>query len=75
MTDEKPLIAAADVTEEILLMAEDVHDGWYADERNIDWEGFIDRLERHSERDWGSQMDSPAINKVKRHIREIRKAG
>lgn len=72
MSDDRPVLAAADVTADLLKTAEDVFEGFFDDDQPIDWGGFIDRLERWSERDWGNQIDSPAIRKVQRHIRAHR---
>lgn len=59
-------------TDAILRAAEDVHDEWFSEGR-IDWQEFIDRLERHTGVDFGSDMDSTLIRAVKRHISRYRK--
>lgn len=59
----------------ILAEAEEVFNGWYANSERIDWQDFIDRLEEHTDFDFGSDMGSPLINKVKSHIRRYRKLG
>ena len=59
----------AEVTPEVLGLAEDAEDGWYPGQ--MDWDSFWDRLE-----DYGVSIldpDSPAARKIQRHIREIRK--
>lgn len=48
--------------------AEEVYDGWYADQR-VDWEDFVDRLEAHLGRDLGESMLSPEIKAMKAHVR------
>lgn len=65
------VIDRTDVTEEVLEAAEDICCSWYADER-IDWEDFIDRLERETGGDFGDSMLSPAIKAIQRHIRAHR---
>lgn len=50
---------------------ESVHDGQYSEGR-IDWEDFIDRLEGHG-LDLGESMDSPAIQRIKAIVREMRR--
>ena len=71
---------AEDVTPEILTAAEGVFDGWFADEKSIDWENFLDRLdgmrlEDDSRVNLGNDMESPAIKKIKAHIRAYRRLG
>lgn len=64
------IITAADVTAECLQAAEDIHDGFYGQEEHIDWYSFLDRLESYG---WSAQtVDSPAVNKIKRHISKIK---
>lgn len=78
MSDERwtPIVSAADVTEEILTMAEDAAEGYALDDSGrIDWECAIDRLDglelRDGSRiDLGSSIDSPAIRKIKREVRK-----
>lgn len=70
------IVEADDVTEEVLDAAEYAEE-WFVDER-IDWEEFIDRMDNvelpdGTLIDMGDSMDSPAIRKIKRHIREMRK--
>lgn len=79
MSLEKPVRdvrEASDVTDTILGWAEEIYDGWYADDDRIDWEDFIDRLCK-----WGDNPDDPwdidsyacpAVEKIKRHIRQYR---
>jgi hypothetical protein len=64
---------AEEMTEsEIMDAAESIHDGWYADS-SIDWEDFIDRLEASTEFDFGNDIDSPLIRRVKAHVRKYRR--
>ena len=71
---------AAQVTEEILDIAQDTEEGWFGDSARIDWEDFIDRmdgtdLKDGTRLDLGDQIDSPAIRKIKRHVRTLREMG
>lgn len=72
VTDREQEKARAAEEEKLFTVAESIYDGWYADAR-IDWEDFIDRLEAASNIDFGSDMDSPLIRRVKAHIRKYRK--
>lgn len=70
---------AQDVTDEILEIAEDVHDSYFDDESPIDWEDFIDRMVKQGYLKDGTKLefetyDNPAISKIKKHIREYRRA-
>lgn len=73
---------AADVTEPLLKMAEEIHDGWHANDPTMDWESFWSRLESwtldsHDGRhlDLGSGDNTPAMRKIQRHVRAIRRIG
>lgn len=59
----------------VLAQAEELSDCLYSDGQRIDWEYFIDRMERHTNWDFGSTMDSPDIRRLQRHIRAYRKNG
>lgn len=50
---------------------ESVFDGWFS-EGPIDWEDFLDRLEKGSTYDLGDSLDSPAIRRIKAIVRELR---
>lgn len=68
---------AADVTDEILRLAEEVYDGWFDDDEPIDWEEFIDRLCKMGYLADDTRLefdtyDCPAVSKIKRHIRNYR---
>lgn len=68
---------AADVTDEMLGLAEEVYDGWFDSDEAIDWEEFIDRLCNMGYLADGTKLefdtyDCPAVNKIKRHIRNYR---
>lgn len=52
---------------ELLLAAESIYDGWYADQR-IDWEDFLDRLEAQGF-DIGDDLLSPKVKRIKAHVR------
>lgn len=76
MTTNRPISAAADVTPEILEIAESVVDGWYADGR-VDWEDFVDRMDDVEladgmRTDFGEDMNSPAVRKIKSYVRKYR---
>lgn len=65
---------AADVTAEMLTLAEFIFDGWFADGNSIDWVDFLDRmdgrtLDDDSTLDLGPAASSPAVEKIKRHVR------
>lgn len=69
---------ASDVTEEILLIAEEISDSWFDADERIDWESFIDRLCKWGDLKDGTKLDfeeynNEAINKIKKHIREYRR--
>lgn len=73
----KMLRTAEDVTPEILAAAEEVESGWFGD-RPIDWDDFIDRLCAEYGGDDSfdiDQYDNPAIRKIQRHIRQMRRMG
>ena len=64
------ITTASDVTEKCLQDAEDIFDGYFSSGENIDWGSFLDRLETYG---WSSPtIESPAVNKIKRHISKIR---
>lgn len=68
-----------DITQSVLDDAEEVYDGWFADESRIDWEAFIDRLAvdygNHATEPYDVESyDSPAVRKIQRHIRELAKS-
>lgn len=68
---------AADVTDEIIELAQGINDGWY-DDRKIDWTDFLDRidgkrLEDGSKIDLSEDLGCPAIKKIKAEIRAYRK--
>jgi hypothetical protein len=69
---------AADVTDEILSLAEDTAESWFSNEERIDWEEFIDRLCNEGYLKDGTRLefeeyDNAAINKIKKHVREYRR--
>lgn len=64
----RTVIAAKDVTQDLLDEAFSIVEGWYSDTR-IDWEDVWDRMERYSDLDLGPQIDSPAMRKMQRYVR------
>lgn len=58
---------------EVLSQAEELVDVYYPDGERIDWEDFIDRVEKYTDWDFGTQMDSPDIRRLQRHIRAYRR--
>ena len=60
-------------TSEILEAAESIYDGWYADTR-IDWDDFLDRLESYTGVDLGSDLLSPTIKAIQKHIRAYKRS-
>lgn len=76
-TDRRTLVDAEDVPEELLDRAVDVADSWYGDGR-IDWVDVLDRLDGFEASDGtcldlGDNLTSPAIRKIKSHVRRIRR--
>lgn len=67
---------AADVTPEMLTMAEDIYDGWFDGDERIDWEEFFDRMAKWSlleDPPWEfDEYDNGAIRKIQKHIRAYR---
>lgn len=71
------VILAEDVTEALLGYAVELTDSRYGDGR-IDWQDAISRLEGFEMpdgllADFGTDMGSPAIEKIKKHVRKVRK--
>ena len=69
--------AVEDVTDEIIELVNGVVEGWYSEGR-IDWSDVWDRvegaeLEDGTELDLGTDLGSPALNKLKREILKLRK--
>ena len=58
--EPRPILTAADVTEDVLEDAYQVFEGWFS-EGAIDWEDFFERMERYYPYDFGEEMDSPAM--------------
>lgn len=59
---------AKDVTEDLLEEAVSIVEGWYPDGQ-VDWVNVWDRMEQYSDLDLGTQIDSPAMRKIKRYVR------
>lgn len=64
----RTVVEARDVTEDLLEEAVSIVEGWYPDGR-VDWANVWDRMEQYSDLDLGTQIDSPAMRKMKRHVR------
>lgn len=66
---------ASDATNEILKRAEDIWEGWFADEPHIEWDAFWDRLASYGEiatPKWDIEdLDTPFTRAVQKHIRQI----
>lgn len=74
----RAVTAAEDVTKEILDQAEEVFNGWYANESRVDWDDFLYRLDGMDladgkKLDLTSDMMTPAVKAIKKHIGEYRK--
>ncbi len=70
------LNTVADVTEEVLEIAREIVDGWYADGR-VDWDNVWDRMEGTELKDgtfldMGTDLTVPALSKIKRVLRSER---
>jgi predicted SpoU family rRNA methylase len=52
---------------------EAVVEGWYPPGTRVDWQDFLDRLEKRG-MDLGDSMSSPAIEEIKKMVRNMRKA-
>lgn len=66
---------AGEVDEEILGIATKVYESFY-EGKKIDWDDFLNRmdgsaLENGDELDLGDSMLSPAVIKIKTHIRQL----
>jgi hypothetical protein len=73
-----PVVQASQVTEEILQLIYDIVDGWYPTGR-IDWKDLLDRVDGAELEDGtvlglGDDMLSPAIVKIKKHVRGYRRS-
>lgn len=72
MTDI-PVTKAEHVTDSVMETVWLVINGWYSTGR-IDWEDVWDRLDGYG-LDMGGELDSPAMRKIQRLVRESRKQG
>lgn len=59
---------------ELLTAAESIYDGWFSDSTRIDWQDFMDRLERYTGHDLGSSMVSPEIRSIQAHVRRYKRS-
>lgn len=71
MADDREIYTAEDA-DSIREDIESIFDGWYADAERVDWDDFLDRLERRGY-DLGDELTSPAIRRIKAIVRELRK--
>jgi hypothetical protein len=78
MTEKKytAIFESNEVTEEILDAARSIVDGWYAN-RHIDLNDFLDRLETYqlangTYPDFGTDITTPAIQKILRYMRRYK---
>jgi len=75
------IIDAADVTDEILIIATSMEDEWFSHDVRIDWRAFFADLNGSMipssgrELDLGNDSGSPARNRIQRHIQKRRMAG
>lgn len=77
MSEYIEILKREDVTDEVLAVVEHVYDGWFTDGR-INWDDFLERmdgsvLESGEKIDMGPELDSPAIRKIKAHVRKLRR--
>lgn len=78
-TEDHEIVTAADVTEEVLVVAQGIIEGWY-DEGPIDWEDVWDRMDKAVLADgrgidMGGDLNSAAQRKIKRLINKWRALG
>lgn len=80
MTDETytRMVEASEVTDEVLEYAVEEADSRYPSPERIDWEDVLDRLDGtrlndDTRLDLGNSYDSPAIRKIKKHVRDVRR--
>lgn len=55
---------------DVIKAAEEVFDGFFDNDEQIDWQDFFDRLERYGYA--VETTDSPAARKVQRYVRRLR---
>lgn len=74
MDSMRTVVAAKDVTEQDLAAAVDITDGWYPD--RIEWDNVWERMESWDRfLDLGTEIDSPAMRKIKAYVRKVRREG
>lgn len=62
---------AADAAQcDVIKAAEEVFDGFFVNDEQIDWDAFFDRLEQYGF--CVETIDSPAARKIQRFVRRIR---
>lgn len=77
MVEWRTVSQAGEVDEEILELATSIHDSFYS-QGEIDWHDFLDRmdgtvLKDGKALDLDGNLNSPAIVKIKTHVRLLRK--
>jgi|688.fasta_scaffold151575_6 hypothetical protein len=70
MSDPINIKEAEQVTPDVLRFAEDIYEGWFSNDDQIDWEPFWDRLEKYGFA--VASLDCGATRKIQRHIRKFR---
>lgn len=72
MDELRPILTAVDA-DSISDVIEEVYDGWFAKEPQIDWEDFLNRLEQWAHCDLGHDLHSPAIKRIQQTVRKLRR--
>jgi hypothetical protein len=70
MSDPINIKEAEQVTPDVLRFAEDIYEGWFSNDDQIDWEPFWDKLEKYGYA--VANLDCGATRKIQRHIRKFR---
>jgi isocitrate dehydrogenase len=68
----RPINTPEELTEDVLMIIETIYEGYYADEKRIDWFTFLDRVERMGLYNLGSEMDSSVVKAIKKYVRKIK---
>lgn len=70
MSIDRMIVTAADA-DSIREDIESVYDGWFAGTDRIDWENFMDRLEKRGY-DLGDSWTSPAMSRIQKIVKRLR---
>jgi hypothetical protein len=70
MSDAINIKEAEQVTPDVLRFAEDIYEGWFSNDDQIEWEPFWDRLEKYGYA--VANLDCGATRKIQRHIRKFK---